>query len=67
MNSPSLTIPSQNLLDISESYNIFENDLNNIKMYHLEHYNTLIVCHFNIKSVRNKFEMIAESQISMYF
>ena len=34
----------------SESSNIFENDLNKIKMQPLEHFNTLIVDHLNINS-----------------
>ena len=59
-NSPSLSISLQNSLDISESSNIFENDLNKIKMQRLEHFNTLIVGHLNINSIRNKFEMIGE-------
>ena len=59
--SPSLNISLQNSLDILESSNIFENDLNKIKMQRLEHFNTLIVGHLNINSIRNKFEMIAET------
>ena len=59
-NSLSLSI-SQNSLEISESSNIFENDLNKIKMQRLKHFNTLLVCHLNINSIRNKFEMIAET------
>ena len=59
-NPLSLSI-SQNSLEISESSNIFENDLNKIKMQRLEHFNTLIVGHLNINSIRNKFEMIAET------
>ena len=59
-NSLSLSI-SQNSLEISESSNIFENDLSKIKMQRLEHFNTLIVGHLNINSIRNKFEMIAET------
>ena len=59
-NSRSLSI-SQNSLEISGSSNIFENDLNKIKMQRLEYFNTLIVGHLNINSIRNKFEMIAET------
>ena len=51
---------SEVFLDISESSSIFENDLNKIKMQRLEHFHTLIVCHLNINSIINKFEMIAE-------
>ena len=58
-NSPSLSNLLQNSLDISESSNIF--DLNKIKMYRLEHFNTLIAGHFNINSIRKEFEMIAET------
>ena len=59
-NSLSLSI-SQTSLEISESSNISENDLNKIKMQRLEHFNFLIVGHLNINSIRNKFEMIAET------
>ena len=59
-NSLSLSI-SQNSLEISESSNIFENDLNKIKIQRLEHFNTLIVGHLNTNSIRNKFEMITET------
>ena len=59
--SPSLSILLQNSLDISESSDIFENDLNEIRMQRLEHFNTLIVGHLNINSIRSKFEMIAET------
>ena len=51
---------SEIFLDISESSSIFENDLSKIKMQRLEHFHTLIVCHLNINSIINKFEMIAE-------
>ena len=54
-NSPSLSIWPQNSLDISESFNIFENDLNNIKTQCLKHFNILIDDHFN------KFEMVAQT------
>ena len=60
-NSPSVSISLQNSLDISEPFNIFENDLNKIKMQRLEHFNTLIDGHLNINSIRNKFEMIAKT------
>ena len=62
-NSPSLSISLENYLDISESSNIFENDVNQIKMQclGLEHFNTLIVGHLNINSIRSKFEIIAET------
>ena len=60
-NCSSLSISLQNSLGISDSSNIFENDLNKIKMQCLEHFNTLVVSHLNINSVRNKFEMIAET------
>ena len=62
-NSPSLSISMENYLDISESSNIFENDVNQIKMQclGLEHFNTLIVGHLNINSIRTKFEIIAET------
>ena len=59
--SPSLSISLQNSLDNSESSNVFENDLNKIKIKRLKHFNTLIVGHLNINSMRNKFEMIAET------
>ena len=59
--SPSLSILLQKSLDISESSDIFENDLNEIRMQRLEHFNTLIVGHLNINSIRSKFEMIAET------
>ena len=59
--SPSLSILLQNSLDISESSDIFENDLNEIRMQRLEHFNTLIVGHLNINSIRSKFEMIVET------
>ena len=58
-NSPSLSISLQNSLDILASSNIFENDINKIKMQSLERFNTLIAGHLNINSIRNKFEMIA--------
>ena len=57
-NSLSLSISSQNCLDILDP---FENDLNKIKMQRLEHCNTLIIGHFIINSIRSKFEMIAET------
>ena len=57
-NSLSLSILSQNCLDILDP---FENDLNKIKMQRLEHCNTLIIGHFIINSIRSKFEMIAET------
>ena len=60
-NSPSLSVSLQNFLDILESSSILENDLNKIKIQHLEHFNTLIVGHLNINSIRKKFEMIAET------
>ena len=60
-NSPSVSISLQNSLDISEPFNIFENDLNKIKMQRLEHFNTSIDGHLNINSIRNKFEMIAKT------
>ena len=60
-NSPSLSTSLQNFLGISESSNIFENDLNKIKMQRLEHSNTLVDGHLNINSIRNNFEMIAET------
>ena len=47
-NFPSLSTSLLNVLDIWESSNIFENDLNKIKMQRLEHSNTLIVGHLNI-------------------
>ena len=54
------------LVDISsESSNIFENDLNKIKMQRLEHFSTLIVGYLNINSIKNKFEMIAETIINV--
>ena len=56
-NSLSLSISLENSLDISESSNIFENDLNKIKIQ-IEHFNTLIVGHFNINSVRKKFDIL---------
>ena len=59
--SPSLSILLQNSRDISESSDIFENDLNEIRMQRLEHFNTLIVGHLNINSIRSKFEMIVET------
>ena len=46
--------------DISESSNIFENDLHKIKTKRLEHFNTFIADHLNLNSIRNKFEMVAE-------
>ena len=58
-NSPSLRISQQNSLDISESSNIFENNLNNIEMQRFEDFNTLTVGHLNINSIRNKFEIVA--------
>ena len=64
--SPSLSISLQNSLDISESSNIFENDLNKIKMQRLEHFNTLIAGHLNINSIKNKFETIAETITNFY-
>ena len=60
-NSPSLSISTLNSLDISESSNIYENDLHKIKVQCLEHFNTLIVGHLNINSIRNKFQMVAET------
>ena len=60
-NSPSLSISTLNSLDISESSNIYENDLHKIKVQCLEHFNTLIVGHLNISSIRNKFQMVAET------
>ena len=57
----SLSTSLQNSLNVSEFFKIFENDLNKIKMQHLEHFNTLIVGHLNINSIKNKFEMIAET------
>ena len=60
-NSLSLSISPQNSLKFSESSDIFENDLSNIKMQCLEHFNTLVVGHLNINSIRNKFEMIVET------
>ena len=60
-NSPSLSISLQNFLDIPEPSNIFENDLNKIKMQRFEHFIILIVSHLNINSIRNKFEMIPET------
>ena len=60
-NPPSLSISLQNSLDISETSNIFENDLNKIKMQRPEYFNSLTVGHLKIKSIRNKFEMIAET------
>ena len=59
--SPSLSILLQNSLDISESSDIFENDLNEIRMQRLEHFSGLIFGHLNINSIRSKFEMIAET------
>ena len=61
LNSTSLSTSLQNSLNVFEFSNIFENDLNKIKMQHLEHFNTLIVGHLNINSIKNKFEMIAET------
>ena len=60
-NSSSLSISQHNSLDISESSNIFEDDLSNTKMQHLERFDTLIVGHLIINSIRNKFEMVAET------
>ena len=60
-NSPSLSISLQNFLDIPEPSNIFENDLNKIKMQRFEHFIILIVGHLNINSIINKFEMIPET------
>ena len=60
-NSPSLSILLQNCPDISESSSVFQNDLNKITMQRCEHFNTLIVCPLNIKSINNKFEMTAET------
>ena len=57
----SLSTSLQNSLNVSEFFKIFENDLNKIKMQHLEHFNTLIVGHLNINSIKNKFEMIDET------
>ena len=57
-NSLSLSILSQNSLDILDP---FENDLNKIKVQRLEHCKTLIIGHFIINSIRSKFEMIAET------
>ena len=56
-NSLSLSISLENSLDISESSNIFENDLNKVKVQ-IEHFNTLIVGHLNINSVRKKFDIL---------
>ena len=58
-NSPSLSISLQNSLDISQTSNIFENDLNKIKMQRPEYFNSLTVGHLKINSIRNKSEMIA--------
>ena len=60
-NPPSLSISLQNSLDISETSNIFENDLNKIKMQRPQYFNSLTVGHLKINSIRNKFEMIAEA------
>ena len=60
-NSPSLSISPPNFLDISEFSNVFENDLNKIKMQRLEHFNSLTVGHLNINFIRNKFIMVAET------
>ena len=60
-NSPPLSISSQNSLDISETSNIFENYLKKSKMQRLKHSNTFIIGHLNVNSVRNKFEMVAET------
>ena len=60
-NPPSLSISLQNSLDISETANIFENDLNKIKMQRPQYFNSLTVGHLKINSIRNKFEMIAEA------
>ena len=60
-NPPSLSISLQNSLDISETSSIFENDLNRIKMQRPEYFNSLTVGHLKINSIRNKFEMIAET------
>ena len=57
----SLSTSLQNSLNVSEFFKIFENDVNKIKMQHLEHFNTLIVGHLNINSIKNKFEMIDET------
>ena len=45
---------------MSESSNIFENDLCKIKMKRFEHFNIFIVDHLNLNSIRSKFEMVAE-------
>ena len=60
-NPPSLSISLQNSLDISETSSIFENDLNRIKRQRPEYFNSLTVGHLKINSIRNKFEMIAET------
>ena len=60
-NSPSLNVSPQISLNLSGSCNTIQNDLNEIKMQRLEHFRTLIVGHLNINSIRNKFEMIAET------
>ena len=60
-NSPSLSISLQNSLDISQTSNIFENDLNKIKMQRPEYFNSLTVGHLKINSIRNKSEMIAKT------
>ena len=49
-----------NFIYISESFNIFENELNKIKMQRLENVNILIAGHLNINSIRNKFEMVVQ-------
>ena len=60
-NPPSLSISLQNSLDISETSSIFENDLSRIKRQRPEYFNSLTVGHLKINSIRNKFEMIAET------
>ena len=56
----------QNYLDISESSNIFENDLNKIKILRLEHFSSLIVGHLNINSLRSKFETNVETTTNFH-
>ena len=64
-NSLSLSILSQNCLDILDP---FENDLNKIKMQRLEHCNTLIIGHFIINSIKvNSKWLLKLSQILIYF
>ena len=40
---------------------ILDNDLSNIKTQRINHSDTIIIGHLNINSIRNKFEMIAET------